>query len=290
MEAFLRDRFPYLAEEIAGIGEGAQIGSDAARHLSFFSASRVFTECTNLGFCTSDRGPLHAKTFDIGNQHDVYVLHRVVPEHGYRYFRVNWAGNVWAPTGINEHGLAVGSSSTPAIPDQDPCAMPWHMTMNVVLRECATVQEALALLAETPLAGKGHNYGLMDANGDGAIVEKCGDRQGIIRPERDVTCCANHYTTEPLREFVAGDGPGRQSSLDRLAWMRRSFIEADPQPPLTLDALIGAVRNSEGDGRLCRKGFAGGHTHYAMVYICRERTVLVSDGYPCDTPFIAHRL
>lgn len=286
MWAWLNDHRPWLADEIAGIAEGAGISPDAARHLSLFSATRRFGECTTLGFCESDRGPVLAKTFDIGEQRDVYVLHRVRPTSGYRFLRVSWAGNVWAPTGINEAGLAVGGSSTPAVPDQDPYAMPWHMTLNPVLRECATTGDAIALLASMDLAGRGHNYAIVDAQGDGALVQKCGDRQAVIRPERDVICGTNHYTTPVFEDIPAPGGDGGRSSLARLAWMRETFIEHPDRPPLSLQGLIEAVRHDEGDGRLCRKGFLGGHTHYAMVYVCRERTMWVSDGYPCETEFL----
>ena len=75
-----------------------------------------------------------------------------------------------------------------------------------------------------------------------------------------------------------------------MAWMRATFIEAEPQPDLTFQALLGALRHDEGDGRICRRGFAGGHTYYAMAYVCRERAMFVSDGYPRETPFVEHRV
>ena len=288
MWAWVNDHQPWLAQEITGIGQGAELPIDAVRHLSLFSATRQFGECTTLGFCDSDRGPILAKTFDIGAQRDVYLLHRARPMGGYSFLRVSWAGNVWAPTGINEAGLAVGGSSTPAVPDQDPYAMPWHMTLNPVLRECATAADAVALLASMDLAGRGHNYAIMDEQGDGALVQKCGDRQAVITPERDVICGTNHYTTPEFEDMPAPTGDAGHSSLARLAWMRETFIDSSDRPRPTLKGLIDAVRHDEGDGRLCRKGFLGGHTHYAMVYVCRERTMLVSDGYPCETQFVPH--
>ncbi len=288
MWAWLEDHQRWLAEEIRGIAEGADIPLEAARHLSCCSAIWQFGECTTLGFCESDRGPVLAKTFDIGDQRDVYVLHRVIPQSGYRHLRINWAGNAWAPTGINEAGLAVGGSSTPAVPDQDAYAMPFHMTLNPVLRECATTSDAIALLEAMNLAGRGHNYGILDEHGDGAVVEKAGDRQAVVRAERDVICGTNHYTTEPFADIPRPESDATKSSLARLAWMRETFIEADPQPELTFQALIGALRHDEGDGRLCRRGFLGGHTHYAMAYVCRERAMWVADGYPCDNPFVKH--
>jgi len=286
MWAWLNDHQRWLAQEITGIAQGAEIPIDAARYLSLFSATRQFGECTTLGFCESDRGPVLAKTFDIGDQRDVYVLHRVRPEGGCRFMRVNWAGNVWAPTGINEVGLAVGGSSTPGVPDQDPYAMPWHLTLNPVLRECSTTADAVALLATMKLAGRGHNYAIMDENGHGVIVEKSGDRQAVVDCRRDVICATNHYTTEEFADIEVPETDAMRSSLARLRWMHETFIDARDRPRLTLHELVDAVRNNEGEGRLCRKGYLGGHTHYAMVYVCRERTMWVADGYPCETEFV----
>lgn len=286
MWAWLNDHQRWLAEEIRGIAEGAEIPLDAARQLSLFSATSQFGECTTLGFCESDRGPILAKTFDIGDQRDVYVLHRVRPESGYRFMRVNWAGNVWAPTGINEAGLAAGGSSTPPVPDQKPYAMPWHLTLNPVLRECSTTADAVALLASMTLAGRGHNYAIMDENGHGVIVQKCGERQAVIDSERDVVCGTNHYTTDEFADIEIPETDAMRSSLARLEWMRETFIEDPDRPRLTLHALADAVRHDTGEGRICRKGYLGGHTHYAMIYVCRERTMWLSDGYPCENEFV----
>lgn len=291
MWAFLSDNFPELAEEIEGIAEGADLDLPAARHLSFFNAlGPISSACTNVGFTDSDRGPLLGKTSDIGDDREIYLLQRVEPDHGYRALRVSWAGNIWAETGINERGLAVGASSSPPIPDQDPYGMPQHIMMNPVLAQCTSVQDALSLMAETNLAGKGQIFALVDEFGDAAVVEKAGDRQGVIGPERGVFCNSNHYVSEALNEFQRPPSDPITSSVERLRWMREAFIEADPQPELTFDALMAALRSEEGDGRLCRKGHLGGHSHYGYIHVCRERTMYLSDGYPCDNEFIAHRL
>jgi hypothetical protein len=159
-----------------------------------------------------------------------------------------------------------------------------------VLAQCAAVQDALSLMAETNLAGKGQIFALVDEQGDAAVVEKAGDRQGVIEPERGVFCNSNHYVSEALTEFQRPTSDPVSSSLERLRWMRETFIEADAQPELAFHALMAALRNEEGDGRLCRKGHLGGHSHYGYIYVCRDRVLYLSDGYPCDNDFIAHGL
>lgn len=290
MWAFLSDNFPELTEEIEGIAEGADLELAVAQHLSFFNAlAPICSACTNLGFTASDRGSLLGKTSDIGDDREIYLLQRVEPDSGYRAFRVSWAGNIWAETGINERGLAVGASSSPAIPGQDGYGMPQHIMMNPVLAQCATVEDALSLMTETNFAGKGQIFALVDEGGNASVVEKAGDRQGIIEPERNVFCNSNHYVTDALKEFQR-DPSQTVSSRERLRWMRETFIEADPQPELSFEALMGALRHEEGDGRLCRKGHLGGHSHYGYLYVCRDRALHLSDGYPCENEFIEHRL
>jgi predicted choloylglycine hydrolase len=291
MWAWLNDNQRWLAEEIEGIAAGAEISLEAARHLNLFSATRQFgDECTTLGFCESNRGPVLAKTFDIGEERDVYLMQRVRPESGYRFMRVSWAGNVWAPTGINEAGLAVGASSAPPAPEQNAYAMPWHMTLNPVLRECATTADAVALLRSMPIAGKGHNYAILDEHGHGVVVEKSGERQATVASERDVICATNHFTTEEFEEIETPETDRTQSSLARLTWMRETFIQHRDRPRLTLEALAEALRKDDGEGRLCRKGYMGAHTHYALIYVCRERTIWLSDGYPCEERFVEQEL
>ena len=207
---------------------------------------------------------------------------RVRPTSGYRFVRVSWAGNVWAPTGINEAGLAVnGGSSTPAVPDQEPYAMPWHMTLNPVLRECATTGDAIALLARwTSRGGHNRDRGRAGRRGAGAEVRR---PAAVIRPERDVICGTNHYTT-PVFEDIPRPVAMAAAALARLAWMRETFIEHPDRPAVAAGADRGGAarrgRRAPLPQGLSRRAHAHDGLCLPRAHDVGERRLPVRDGVP----------
>ena len=131
--------------------------------------------------------------------------------------RLSCLAAVYAPVdGINEKGLCTSIMALPKQAAQQDTPKPnvgTTIIMRLWLDRCATVQEALDLLAAVDVrhdaaVGSGYHYMVADANGDCAVVEFDKDdgwKTMIVRkdPEANYMLVTNHllsekyYTTEP---------------------------------------------------------------------------------------------
>ena len=131
--------------------------------------------------------------------------------------RLSCLAAVYAPVdGINEKGLCTSIMALPKQAAQQDTPKPnvgTTIIMRLWLDRCATVQEALDLLAAVDVrhdtaVGSGYHYMVADANGDCAVVEFDKDdgwKTMIVRkdPEANYLLVTNHllsekyYTTEP---------------------------------------------------------------------------------------------
>jgi hypothetical protein len=87
----------------------------------------------------------------------------------YQFAAVGWPGQIGVLSGMNEHGLALANMEVTRSPGF-PSAMPYTMLYRMVLEQCRTVDEAIALLQRTPRQTP-NNLMLMDATGARAVVE-----------------------------------------------------------------------------------------------------------------------
>src|SRR4029450_9397050 len=90
--------------------------------------------------------------------------------------------------GMNEHGLCVGLHQV--------SQRTWRpglvciLIVRMVLDQCATTREALALLPPTP-PGLSFNYSLIDAAGSAAVVEA--SPAAVVVREGEQLGCSNHF-------------------------------------------------------------------------------------------------
>jgi predicted choloylglycine hydrolase len=110
-------------------------------------------------------------SFNIADKASVVLVYK--PQGRYQFASIGWPGLVGVLTGMNEHGLTLANMEVTRGP-RIPSAMPYTLLYRSVLEHCKTVDEAIALLRDTPRQSA-NNLMLMDAFGNRAVVE--------IRPE-----------------------------------------------------------------------------------------------------------
>lgn len=284
MRRFLESRFPRTVEELRGIAEGASLGEEALFFLNVFnSCPGVYVEpcCTSLALRGRDGRVLVGKTQDTGVEESIHqTILECEDERGRRVVLCGLAGTVWVVCGINDRGLAVGCNSGPppaeAITGE---GLPQHQGYYPVLWECATVDEAVSLLARTPFAGKGINAVMADASGEAAAVEKAGRFQAAERSRTRSLWLTNHYRSPALSCLNNPALTYYRSSQDRGTYLgRRVGTTALDDPEATLAELLG------------ERGFVGCLcqdipevelvTHYGFVMDPAARTLRVSEGRP----------
>jgi isopenicillin-N N-acyltransferase-like protein len=286
--------FPDLVQEVRGIADGAGLPFEQSWRMQTANATGPIlawidrAQCTNFAFTRSDRGPLLAKTTDGDIDGGMYVCELLTPEQGYRVINVGFAGRAWSEVGLNEAGLAIGSSSCPTIAGQDGYGLPQHSAIRPLLLQCGTVAEALDMLAETIWAGKGLNMCLVDRQGDAAVVEKCWNRMGIRRAEADCVFHTNHFETPEMAQEVGPPGRPMGTSRERMDNLRRQLLA--PGSERTFAALRALLSDHTQPGSICRhSGVDGGHSRYGYILAPAEGRMWITDGYPCSSVFLPYQ-
>ena len=168
--------------------------------IAFGGSASACTLWAAAGNVVEGGGTLIAKNRDWRPDHQ-QKLELVMPKEGYRYYGI-YADNgryKGLKAGINEKGLTVVSASASSIPRKERNQMKHSgAVLRKVLSQCATVEEAAALLS--------HMYGpqfllLADRN-EIAQVEIGPAGTLDIRIIRDGTLFhTNHYVAEDLSDF-----------------------------------------------------------------------------------------
>ncbi len=211
MFSYTLEHFPYIIQELQGIADGAGKSLDEIFWLNIFNAVyRVrATEACSAVIRRGLAGEVHlGKTTDADeNQRKVTLLRRV--RDGNRDFLVlGWVGTVWVEIALTRSGLAIGANSAPPQPGQTAFGIGQHFGAYPVLFEADNVEQAVAAFEKIRFAGKGQVYGLADAAGKAAILEKTGTAQGVIylRPDQDGLIGVNDYQSASMRIYNADRG------------------------------------------------------------------------------------
>lgn len=146
--------------------------------------------------------------FNIADKQTVVLVYR--PEGRYQFAAISWPGLLGVLSGMNEHGLAIANMEVARYP-RAASGMPYTLLYRTVLERCRTVDEAIALLKNTPRQSA-NNLMLMDASGDRAVAE--------ITPEgvtvRRASGSQALISTNHQRGASNADSPGRCTRYDRL--------------------------------------------------------------------------
>jgi isopenicillin-N N-acyltransferase-like protein len=305
MLAYMERYEPALVDEMRGIAAGAEVPFDtvldfntsASVHYIQDFRSATVDGCTNVAFATTAHGPLLGKTNDGGapvppeRQPDTWVFQHVWPDDGPEYFQLSTLGLLSGVAVMNARGFAVGQSAAQVVPDQDGYGVPTTLILRPLVERCATVEEALALLEGRDLAGKGLNMMLLDAAGTVRAAEKSKDRLGVREPdENGVLFFSNHCHTPGLKELP--DRHDRNNSHRRWAHLQSLFAENGARDRERMRRVIsghGSQAEPGGAGEICQHG-PQMFTSLGLLVEPRERRLWASDGAPCSTAFVEHRL
>lgn len=240
------ERWPWLAQEMAGIAEGSGVDLDLIERMNF----RIWqcglygagSGCSNFIATLPDGRLLVGGSLD--DPRHIYGVVDVTPAQGYRYIGFPLCGTVWVARGMNQTGLSLATSSMP-LPGLriDPTRY-WQqdLCLRVVLQTCSTVEEVVAFFEEhrTLL-----NMIVADADGRWAAFT-CGP-DGVHRLGPHVRCLTNHLL-EPVRGVFERQGwNGRICSASSQArWEQLHRWLGDGRRPVTLEEAKRALARRDG--------------------------------------------
>lgn len=327
MLRYLERHEPSLLDEMRGLAAGAGVSFESVFHLNVSASVQYIKDspgygvaegdgCTNVAFAATEHGPLLGKTNDGGlpvpaeRQPCTWVLQHVHPERGAEYFLLAPVGALAGVAGVNAAGFAVGQSAAQVVPGQTGAGVPSTLILRPLVERCITVAEALDLLSNRDLTGKGLNLMLLDAAGTVRAAEKSAGLLGVRTPDDNgMLYFSNHCHTPGLRDLPPRHD--RENSLRRWSFLRQHFGR-DGSPERSWARMRAAI-SSHGDGHgdaaltsagetenagapdaagagaICQHG-PDMFTSLGLLIAPRERTLWTADGPPCSAPFVARRL
>jgi isopenicillin-N N-acyltransferase like protein len=290
---FMREHDPDGFVEVQGIAEGFGIAADALfacfyrNVIADLAAKPTLADASTAWAATREgHGAVVVKNRDFRGPHTdlQYVFRHDDPEsQGRRMLCVGSLGSPGAfSSGINTDGLAVADTQVGTIDHGEGWLRSFLMTR--ILRECATVGEAVGLVFRVPHAGGGTLL-LGDATGAVAAIELTHGGVAAEEPsDGGYVARTNHFECERLlgRDLAPPDDVGGRSSRARRATLDHALRTL--KQPLSLDA-IQSLMSRHGDSAtadLCRHGERRDtRTLSCAIYDCRARALHFSFGPPC---------
>lgn len=150
--------------ECDAMSRAAGITTESGRHINYFP--EIF-HCSGVAVCNSatTKGQVvHARVLDYMSDIDIQSYAAVMvfmPEKYNNWVSVSFAGFMGTVTAMNEKGLAMGEMGGRGEGKWD--GLPMSFMMRRVMEECATVEEAVALMKKIPLTCD-YYYILSDKN------------------------------------------------------------------------------------------------------------------------------
>jgi hypothetical protein len=308
---------PHYVEELRGLAAGAGIDfrdafvlNTAAAYTPLRAAfvpgdepyDGSYDGCTNIAVPRSALGPVLVKTVDGTRPVDEdarraagqYVLLRFEPapdDDWLPHAMVSPQGRLWPELGMNAAGLGAGQSSVPPLPGQRGHGLPVHWILRPALERARTVRQAVEVLAGLPMAGKGMNIGLVDAEGGAAGIEKCAGRQAVLWPDGPdgYAAVVNAYQSPEMADALPSLHPA--NSAARLRAIRSLFAGPlrDPagRSQAAMEGLLRFHATDPDHESVCQHG--GGHddqmfTHHGFLLWAQRREIWAAAGAPCQQP------
>ncbi|MBM4044935.1 MAG: hypothetical protein FJ279_07470 [Planctomycetes bacterium] len=252
------------------------------------------TDCTArlaLGSATDTGKPILAKNKDYPYRFGAgqHYVHLADSSEGHRFVSYGVKGWVGCDNGVNDAGLCVVLTWV-GTPDRG-IGVQSHILLKVLLRRCATVADALALLQGIPRTGL-CNYLLVDAAGDAVVFENAHSAFAIRRPENGRLCCTNHFLSPGIIPRTPEPEPRwpwrHASSRARLSRASEMLAAANPVTVETMKAISRDHANGPSALSVCahgeRQGDSAGSVG-AFIYDAANARVHVASGHPCEAEY-----
>jgi isopenicillin-N N-acyltransferase like protein len=273
--------------ELHGIADGAGVDFASILKLNFWPEVTIATVglrlCSLVAFADVDGQVILGKTSD----HPLTSLRflafqRVYSSAHHDYVRGTFLGTTGTRAGINAAGLAVCGAAIVA-DARNRNGVPVMITLQAILEQCTTVQEAVALAERMPSVNYGGHIMVGDAGGHAAVIELMPDRMAVRRPQDGVLFNTNHPLAPETRDHSAAEPALRENSYARLARLAALIAHT----PRTVAGMQSILRDHTQPGAICQHGGpADLHTTGAYVLLPAQQTMLMAPGCPCQHEFI----
>ncbi len=188
---------PPLAEELEAFALGAQLELELVAALNGRTELLALAECTTVGRTGGPEGPWLAQNWDwYADAPERCVVWSAAVE-GARFATMTEAG-ILAKVGVSTRGLAVALNILYHERDgRGELGVPVHLVLRRLLGEAASVDDAWALLRETPYSASSC-ITVLDAEGGGAHFELSPAGVARVEPRDGLLAHSNHFLDATL--------------------------------------------------------------------------------------------
>lgn len=288
----LGQRWPRLAEEIAGIADGAgvpELELFAANARTEILAGAGPPECSVIGVLPSRSASGRVLLAQNWDWHPDLAASRVlwtVAEPGGTWFSTLTEAGILAKIGLNSSGLGVAINILSCSLDGGVEGMPVHALLRILLQECRDLRSAVRLIRGTPVSGSSClTLGWQSGTGAGLLsAEVSPAGPAFVSPDQGLLLHTNHFLAGPPsgHDRYPGEWPDTLTRLDDLRHRLGGL------PVLGPGAIREALRShSGGPLSVCCHGegaarFADQTATLASVMLCPgEMDMTVTSGQPC---------
>jgi isopenicillin-N N-acyltransferase like protein len=280
-----------LAAELAGFALGGRLEPELVAALNGRTELLALAECTTVGRCQSADGPWLAQNWDWYADAPERCVVWSAGVEGARFATMTEAG-ILAKVGVSTRGIAVALNILYHAQDgRGPLGVPVHLVLRRLLGDAGSVDEAWALLRETPYSASSC-ITVVDAEGGGACFELSPAGVARIEPSDGLLAHTNHFLEG---ELAAGEArqppewlPGSRARLD-------TAKRAAPRELYECVALLGD-HGSQPQG-VCRHDEPPGEpgrplvdTVVSLVMRPAVPELRVAAGRPCECAFLAYAI
>jgi hypothetical protein len=184
--------------------------------------------------------------------------------------------------GMNEHGLCVTTSNGPPGGKPEPViGVPFFVAVRAVLDSCRTVDEALDVIGEMPIAWS-TNIIVADRRGEAALIEIAYAQRATKRigpgTRGQSLCATNHHTLPAMMPY--GARRMRHSVVRHRTVVSRL---QDAAPGIGGDSIKAILGERMPEGVCCQhySGWLG--TLWSMVFDVTDGHVEICFGAPCSS-------
>ncbi|MBV9174293.1 MAG: hypothetical protein JOZ81_29880 [Chloroflexi bacterium] len=293
-EAWVARVYPELLEELHGIAETSGLEYFDLLHLNlntdvaYARAYSMVLNCTQVvarGPATADGKTYLAKTRDLSRGPTRHVFLEREYDDGSSRLEIQIAGQLTLPLGINNYGVAVGTSgqwSSRVVVDLARGDQAWHIpNLQPVLRCARSADEALEIMRDQPRVA-GMNMTVVDS-GHAYALEITSDEVRVSEPSDGLLVRTNHYVS-PALEHLTPTPSENQGTFDRYA--RASELANAAHKSINMQTMWQILSDHVPPPKqsICRHAGAenAGRTYAGMVFCPQDHAVWATFGNPCD--------
>jgi isopenicillin-N N-acyltransferase-like protein len=280
-----------LAVELEAFALGAGVEPELIAALNGRTELLALAECTVAGRVESPEGPWLAQNWDWYDDAPERCLVWSAAVEGARFATMTEAG-ILGKVGVSTHGVALTLNILHHASDgRGELGVPVHLVLRRLLEEAASVEDAWALLRETPTSASSC-ITVVDAAGGGACFELSPAGVARLEPQAGLLAHTNHFLDRSLAEGEAEQPeewlPGSQARLARVTESAPGTLAEGTAVLSSHDTEPQWVcRHDEPSGEPGRPLVA---TVVALAMRPGVPELRVAAGQPCEHAFLAYEV